>query len=521
MREQPTLSPPPNSGISPADWQATPASVRAFVLTLLPLRDLVQTLGEQIQTLREQVADLQARVNQHSANSSRPPSSDPPSAPPRTKRPASPRHQGAQPGHSGKHRPLLPPEQVDELIVHLPTQCPYCQATLPLDLPLREIRENKAVLRQQVWDLPPIRPHVTEHQFPTITCPHCQHELRAPQPQGPQALPPFGGAFGPQVTSVVGLLHGRYRLSARETAALLFDLFGLTVSLGSIPALCQSVSEAVAPVYEQVQKQVEAASSLNVDETGWKEAGAKRWLWVAVARGAVADVVADVVARACTLFMVTQQRNAASLRRLLGGVGDEPSRFGGVIGSDRFTAYLSVPVTRGQLCWAHLKRNLMAFHERDGPVGEWGGAMLEQVGQLFAAWHAVCEGELDHSGLVDSITPVQAAMWELLSGGQSLSLSGARAFSRELLKLWPALWTFAAMEGVEPTNNAAERALRPAVLWRKGCFGAQSASGNEFVERILTVTTTCQQQERHVLTFLTQAVQAHWSQLPAPNIIHG
>ena len=147
--------------------------------------------------------------------------------------------------------------------------------------------------------------------------------------------------------------------------------------------------------------------------------------------------------------------------------------------------------------------------------------MLEQVGRLFAAWHAVCEGELDHSGLVDSIAPVQEAMWELLRQGQSLSLSGARAFSRELLKLWPALWTFAAMEGVEPTNNAAERALRPAVLWRKGCFGAQSASGNEFVERILTVTATCQQQERHVLTFLTQAVQAHWSQLPAPSIIPG
>jgi transposase len=499
MSEQPSLS-PPGSGISAADWEATPASVRALVLTLLPLRDLVQTLGEQ-------VADLQARVNQHSANSSRPPSSDPPSAPPRPRQPPSPRRQGAQPGHSGRHRPLLPPEQVDELIVHLPTDCPYCQTTLPIDLPLNE---NKAVLRQQVWDMPPIRPHVTEHQFPTVTCPHCQHDLRAPQPQGVQALPPGGGAFGAQVTSVVGLLHGRYRLSTRETAALLADLFGLEVSLGSIPALCQSVSEAVAPVYQQVQRQVEVAPALNVDETGWKEAGAKRWLWVAVARGAAATV--------CTLFAVTQHRSAACLRRLLGG---ESSRFGGVVGSDRFKAYLSVPVTRRQLCWAHLKRNLTAFHERDGPVGEWGGAMLEQVGQLFAAWHAVCEGELDHSGLLDSIAPVQKAMWELLTQGQSLPVAGVRAFSQELLKLWPALWMFVDMEGVEPTNNVAERALRPAVLWRKGCFGAQSTTGNEFVERILTVTTTCQQQERHVLTFLTQAVQAHWSQLPAPNIILG
>ncbi len=455
------------------------------MLTLLPLRELVLTL-------QEQVAELQARANQHSGNSSRPPSSDPPQAPPRPSRPASPRRQGAQPGHPGKHRALLPPDQVDSLIVHRPSYCSYCQATLASDLP---ISEDEPVLRQQVWDLPLVRPHVTEHQFPTVTCPHCQHTLRASRPSD---MPP--GAFGAQVTSVVGMLHGRYRLSARETAALLLDLFGLELGVGTIPAMCHSVSQALAPVYEQVQEQVEAQTVLNVDETGWKQAGAKRWLWVAVAS-------------VCTLFVVAQNRSAASLRRLLGG---SASRFGGVVGSDRFKAYLSLPVERRQLCWAHLKRNLLALHERDGPAGEWAGEMLEQVGQLFAAWHAVRCGELDRSGLPDSMRPVQEAMRELLTQGQALSLSKARAFSRELLGLWPALWTFVTVEGVEPTNNLAERALRPAVLWRKGCFGAQSDTGNEFVERILTVTATCRQQQHQTLTFLSQAVQAYWAGLPPP-----
>jgi hypothetical protein len=379
---------------------------------------------------------------------------------------------------------------VDEFVVHRPTTCPHCQTVLPAALPTTE------VLRQQVWEVPPVQPHVTEHQFPTVCCPHCQAAVRLPHPP---EVPP--GAFGSRLAALVSLLHGRYRLSDRETVALLADLCGLPLSLGSVPALCQTVSTALAPVYAEVQAAMEAQAIANVDETSWKEAGQRCWLWVAVTS-------------VCTLFRLAQQRSAAALQRLL---GDD---FAGIVGSDRYCAYSSLPVERRQLCWAHLKRNWQAFRERDGPVGEWGEEASQLIDQLFAGWYRFRAGELDRAGLQAQMAPVERDLRALVERGRDeLPWEKARGFCRDLLLVWPALWTFVEVAGVEPTNNAAERALRPAVLWRKGCFGTQSASGSQFVAHILTVTTTCRQQERHVLPFLTEAVAAQWAGRPAPTLI--
>jgi transposase len=470
----------PPLGILPKDWKATPPAVRAIVLALL----------DQVQSLQTRVSNLEAQLNQHSANSSRPPSSDPPSAPPRPKRTPSARPRGAQPGHPGHQRDLLPTGEVNELRVHRPSTCSHCQAPLPPDLLATD------VLRQQVWDLPRVQPHVTEHQFPTLNCPQCQTAVRLPRPPD---MPP--GAFGPRVAALVALLHGRYRLSHRETTALLWDLYALPLSLGSVPALCQSVSCALAPAYAEVQTAVEHASIVNADETSWKEAGAKRWLWVAVAS-------------LCTLFHLAKQRDRAALNVLLGEM------FGGIVGSDRYSAYNHLPVERRQVCWAHLKRNWQAFRERDGPVGEWGEAASAQIDQLFVEWYRFREGEVDRAGLVAAMVPVERELRVLVERGRDdLPWEKARGFCRDLMLVWGGLWTFVAVEGVEPTNNVAERALRPAVLWRKGCFGTQSESGNRFVAHILTVSATCRQQERHVLTFLTDAVSAHWAGLPAPSLM--
>ncbi len=471
----------PPLGIAPADWAVTPPTVLAVVLTLLT----------QVVALQARVVDLEAQLKQHSGNSSRPPSSDPPSAPPRPPRSPTGRKRGGQPGHPGHQREVLPPEQVDEFVVHQPTACPTCQGALPPDLP-----ECGSRLRQQVWELPPVQPHVTEHQFPAVTCPHCQATVRAPRPAD---VPP--GAFGPRVVALVALLHGRYRLSDRETAALLDDLLGLPLGVGSVPALCETVSAALAPVYAAVATALEAQPVANVDETSWKEAGARRWLWVAVTA-------------ICTLFQVAQHRSGAVLQTLLGPA------FAGIVGSDRYCAYKSLPVERRQICWAHLRRNWQAFRERDGPVGVWGEEAVALIDRLFTTWHRFRDGAVDRAGLQREMAPIQAELRALVERGRdALPWEKARSFCRDLLGWWPALWTFVAVPGVEPTNNVAERALRPAVLWRKGCFGTQSESGNRFVARILTVTTTCRQQERHVLTFLTEAVRAHWAGLPAPLLI--
>ncbi len=472
------LAPP--LGIPPADWEATPPTVQAVVLALLT----------QLQHLQTQVADLQAQLTQHSGNSSRPPSSDLPNAAPRPAQAPSGRKRGAQPDHPGHHRELVPPDQVSELVVHRPRACPHCQQGLPDDLP-----PTGPILRQQVWELPPVAPTVTEHQFPTLTCPHCQALVRA---ERPPEVPP--GSFGPQVVALVALLHGRYRVSTREIALLLDDLWHLPISLGSVPALYQTASTALVPVYSEVQAAIQAQAVANVDETSWKERHQQRYLWVAV----------TLIA---TLFMVGR-RSREAFTSLLGAA------FGGIVGSDRYSAYAHLPVEQRQLCWAHLKRDWQFFRERDGPVGVWGEAAMAEITKLFTCWHRFRNGEVDRAALQQEMAPIQAELRALVERGRDeLPWEKARGFCRDLLGVWPALWTFVHVEGVEPTNNAAERALRPAVLWRKGCYGTDSSDGSRFVERLLTVTPTCRQQQRDVLPFMADAVRAHWAGQPAPTLM--
>ena len=378
---------------------------------------------------------------------------------------------------------------MDEFVIHRPTACPHCQAVLPHDLPAHHVR------RQQVWDVPPLQPHVTEHQFPTVTCPQCHTAVRGPRPA---EVPP--GSFGPHVVALVALLHGRCRISTREIVLVLDALWHLPISGGSVPALYQTASTALAPVYAEVQQVVQEQAVANVDETPWREQGQRRYLWVAV----------TVLA---TLFQVAR-RSRAALEALLG------APFDGIVGSDRYKAYAHLPAAQRQLCWAHLQRDMQYYRERAGPVGDWGALVLAQIDQLFATWHRFRRGDLHRSGLQQAMAPIQAEVRRLVDTGRDeLPWEQARGFCRDLLGTWAALWTFVDVAGVEPTNNAAERALRPAVLWRKGCYGTDSVHGSRFVERILTVAATCQQQERPVLPFLADAVRAHWAGAPAPLLI--
>lgn len=462
------------SEVSEEDWAATPPSVRVLVVALLT-----------------RVRELEVRLGLHSQNSSKPPSADPPDAPPRPTRTPRGRPRGAQQGHTGQHRPLLPPEQVDELVSHLPAACPHCHVDLPPDLP-----DAKPPLRQQVWEIPPIRPSVTEHRYHAVCCPQCGEIVRASRPN---EVPP--GAFGPRVAAFASVLHGRYRISDRETSELLGDGFGLPISLGSVVALQQEMSAALEPVYARIKALVQFQPIANVDETSWKQGGKRRWLWVAVTTVA-------------TLFLVALSRGSKSLHTLLG------EDFAGVVGSDRAKAYNSLPLDKRQLCWAHIQRNILALHDHAGSEQPWAEAVLKQIDQLFDSWHALRAGQIDRHGLHQRLEPVQSELRRLLAQGQQSRWYRIVGLSSELLSKWEALWTFATVEGVEPTNNGAERALRPAVLWRKGCFGAQSEAGNEFVERMLTVSATCRQQDRHLLTFLQDAISAHWAGQPAPLLVH-
>jgi transposase len=298
---------------------------------------------------------------------------------------------------------------------------------------------------------------------------------------------------------VVTVLHGDYHLSDRNVARLLADFFGLPLSLGSVVALQQSGSAALAPVYCAIHTAVQQQERCNIDETGWKEAGKRRWLWT-------------MVTLIATFFYVATRRDGPGLRHLLGAA------YNGIVGSDRHRPYLALPPERHQLCWSHLQRNFQALVDRGGRLGVWGADFLVLSRLVFRLWHLFRERTIDRPTLQAAMTPIQAAVHALLVAG-SRRCDAPEGMCQELLAHEDALWTFVREDSVEPTNNAAEQALRGAVLWRKGCFGAHSTDGNHFVERILSVSATCRQQQRHLLTFVTEAITAYWAGRPAPTLL--
>jgi transposase len=464
---------PPPLGIPPADWEATPASVRALLLALLT-----------------RLRDLEASLAQTSRNSSKPPSSDPPSAPPRPPKVPRGRKAGAQPGHPGATRPAPEPDQISETIELFPTCCPDCQLALAPDLP-----DVRPVVTTYVWELPLITPQITAYRHHTVACPQCHTHLWLPT--RPAGAPP--GSFGPRLTAAIGLLHGAYHLSTRKVQTLCAELLGIDLSLGSVSASCLHVSAALEPVDEAIQRVVQAQPVANVDETSWPEGRKRCWLWT-------------MTTPIATSMRILRGRSQEALRMLLG-----KSR--AVIGSDRYQVYRIVPDERRQLCWSHLERNFQALAEYQHPDSDWARPVLGWIDELFAAWHRFRAGESERAGLEHALQPIQTALRCQLESGQQGRWHRIQAVSDDLLRHWEALWTFVRVEGVEPTNNAAERVLRPAVIARKLSFGTQSEAGSRFLERLLSVVVTARQQARPLFDFLTAAVHAAWTGQPAPVLV--
>lgn len=238
----------------------------------------------------------------------------------------------------------------------------------------------------------------------------------------------------------------------------------------------------------------------NAAETGWARAGQLCWLWMAVA-GPVA------------LFKICTGRGRAALRALLG------QSIRGTVGSDRWTAYSIIDLFCRQVCWAHLKRDFQKWVDWGGETAGIGNAGLAAVGRLFGLWRDFRAGVLGRPGLQAALEPVSRDLHAALEAGLSCAHKKAARFCRNLLAVYPALWTFARVEGVEPTNNVAERTLRLAVIWRKISFGNHSAGGCRFAERILTTVQTLRLQGRHVLNYLRDAVAAHRAGQPAPALV--
>lgn len=444
-------------------------------------------LGELESGLRE----TQARLRQNSSNSSRPPSSDPPGTP-RPHKPPSGRKPGGQPGHSGKSRSLRPPEEVDERQDIFPSECEHCQTPLPRD----SRPPGSEPTRHQYVEIPPVVARLTEVRLHALVCPGCGHVTRAALPGEVPST-----AVGPRLQAVGTYLAGQLHISDRGTQQALTDLFGpkANVSLGTVVQMQQRTSQALAPAYQEALEFAQAQEVKHSDETRWRVGTKCAWLWILVTSRVV-------------VFRIDLSRSRAAFLRLVGKVH-------GILISDRYSAYRNWPREKWQVCWAHLKRDYQKLVDRGGSAAEIGQACLGVVRQVFEGWGRFRAGRIDRAQLQSELGPVQEELEAILAMGSEDEDPRAAGVCRELLGVYPALWTFTRQDGVPPTNNDAERPLRPAVLWRKGSYGSQSQRGGRFVERILTVVATLRRQGRNVLEYLEQTIRAQQLGARGPSLV--
>ena len=463
---------------------------------------------QQIVEQAQQIADLERQLaarRKNSTNSSQPPSSDGLAGEQRLRgrRHQSRRRPGAQPGHPGHHRHLVPVDQVSAMEILLPKQCGNCGENLP-QKPGKVNTEGEP-RRHQVTEVPTVQAHITEYQCPNVVCGRCGKTTRVPLPAE------IRGDFGPQLTALIAYWTVVCRLPRRLVEAMLADVLGIEISLGSTQKAWEEVSRAVEQPHQQLQEQLPREAVLNVDETGWRTNGDKRWIWAWVASRFV-------------FYVVAANRSAEVLVSLLGAV------FRGILCSDRWVVYLSYHSGRMQLCWAHLKRNLLgiADYARSPSARQFCRDALAIVARLFRLWHRF-RGDLrdrrgspqpiDRRQLFEKSIPLQKKLFALAEAHLDDADREVRNLATALFVHCERLFTFLEQEGVEPTNNVVERALRTAVQWRKISFGNRSPNGELATARLLTVTQTCKRQQRHVLGYLTDAVRCHRRRTEVPSLL--
>lgn len=429
---------------------------------------------------------------QNSTNSSKPPSSDGPEVVRKKAAPKGKKH-GGQTGHTGKCRELLPVEEMDHVHDLWATRCEKC--CLPLGP--HEAKETSPPLRHQIFEVPEIRPIKTEYRCHETEC-ACGHRTRASMPaQAAQS------SFGPRVYAIIAYLVSSHLGTRRGVGEIMSTLFGIDISLGSVCNVLDRVAGELEPVVDEIRQTLPIAQNLNIDETGWKSKGERRTLWVFLSSVAV-------------YFCIAASRGSCVLSSVLG------EGFAGIITSDDHSAY-SFYHKNGlrQLCWAHLIRKFKALEEvRGSPDAcRFAKCMLNEIEKLFICWYAFLDKALTREDLRQSSALIRGRMKRLCRHYQSSSDTAVATRAYRTLKNWNHLFTFIFHEGVEPTNNAAERALRFAVQWRKICFGSQSTAGERFTERSLTVTRTCRLQGRNPFHFLVQVMTAAFAGSPQPTLV--
>jgi len=447
---------------------------------------IIRLLLARVAELDRRVAELEARLNQTPQNSSLPPSGQHPHAKPPAAKPKSKNKPGGQPGHPRHERALIPVEDCTAVVTLKPQHCRRCGTTLA--------GRDPEPLRHQVWELPEINPLVTEFQQHRLICRRCGDATCAQLPPGVPT-----GQSGPRLIAFTATLMALFRQSKRRTALFVSSVLSIPCSPALTVKHQNMATQALRPAYDELAQALPKQPHLNGDESPTKEGTAKAWLWT-------------FVAQTFTVFALRGSRAATAITDLLG------EAFSGVMSCDRAKMYWQCG--RLQWCWAHLKRDFQALVDHpDHQVKRLGRDLLRPTRELFRQWARQRDGTITREDLKRLLTPVREEVNGLLLRGLFSGNPRLTGMCRELSEHREWLWTFLEVEGVEPTNNAAERSLRQAVIWRKLSFGTQSAGGSRFVETMLSVIETCRQQKRSVLDHVTSAVTAHFHGQAGPSLL--
>lgn len=449
--------------------------------------------AKQIAEAEKRIADLERQLalrQQNSTTSSKPPSSDGLAGRQRERgrRRKSRRKPGGQPGHPGHCRPLVPVEQVQEKVDVFPDACRHCHHALTA----RGRVVTGEPRRHQVTELPPIDAYVIEYQCPHVVCPACGKTTQAPVPEEVE------GQFGPQLTALIAYLTVVCRLPRRLVQALLEGALHIPISVGSTQAAWEEASVAVAAPCEELEQALRHQPALNSDETGSRTNGDKRQLWA-------------LVASLFVVYRIATSRGADVLTALLGKV------FAGILCSDRLPTYTSYHKGLLQFCWAHFTRNLRSAQElaKTPEARHFCRDASRLQKRLFRLWDRfrgdpTARGSpLTRDQLIAKAIPLQKAFFALAKRHLDSPTNDVRNLATALFAQHENFFVFVHHEGVEPTNNRAERALRCAVQWRKITFGNRSATGELAVARLLTATRTCHMQQLNALAYLTAAIRCH------------
>jgi len=458
----------------------------AVVAVLLRMDEQISRLEKRVEQQGERIAELERKGKRSSRNSSQPPSADPPSAPPKRGKDPSGKKPGGQPGHEGKGRPLLPLWAVDEVVEHWPAGCDCGHVFAAGE---RVAAGDPA--RHQVEELPVMTVQVTEHQCQHVVCPGCGSKAAAVLPVEAAC------AHGPRLQAAIVTLSVRNRVSRRDTVELCEQLFASRISVGTVEAILTRTADALIVPCQDLLQRVRDAAALNMDETGWRLKGKQRALW-----GAFTDRHA--------ILKIASGRHEEHAKNLL---GDSAA----IVTSDRWWAYTHLPVARRQVCWSHLQRDFASHADGLAAEKEFGEAGLEVCRELFWAWE-IFQHTGDRHDLKLRIRALQRELKPILRryAGKAARYRYSRGLAKNLLKIWPALWTFATHPEIQPTNNHAERALRGSVIARKLSLGSQSENGEQRIARLLSAHTTCRLQGRSLHAYLIDLLAANARGDPAP-----